>query len=32
MVSDAIGRKLRVTVIREGRRREIELVPVELEG
>ncbi len=32
MVSDAIGRKLRVNVIREGRRREIELVPVELEG
>jgi S1-C subfamily serine protease len=32
MVSDAIGRKLRVTVIREGRRREIKLVPVELEG
>src|SRR6266581_921044 len=26
MISDAIGRKLRVTLIREGRRREIELV------
>ncbi len=32
MVSDAIGRTLRVTVVRGGRRREIELVPVELEG
>lgn len=32
MVGDAIGRTLRMTVIREGRRREIELVPAELEG
>jgi S1-C subfamily serine protease len=32
MVGDAIGRTLSVTVIREGRRREIELVPAELEG
>jgi S1-C subfamily serine protease len=32
MVSDAIGQTLRVTVIREGRRTEVELVPTELEG
>jgi serine protease Do len=32
MVSDAIGQTLRVTVIREGRPAEIELVPTELEG
>ncbi len=32
MISDAIGRRLRVTLIREGRRREIELVPTELDG
>ena len=32
MVSDAIGRTLRVTLIREGRRHEVELVPAELEG
>jgi S1-C subfamily serine protease len=32
MVSDAIGRELRLTLIREGRRREIDLVPAELEG
>jgi hypothetical protein len=32
MVGDAIGRTLRVAVIREGRRRDVELVPAELEG
>src|SRR5438270_2943217 len=32
MVSDAIGRTLRVTLIREGRRHEVELVPAELDG
>jgi serine protease Do len=32
MVSDAIGRTLRVELIREGRRHEVELVPGELEG
>src|ERR671934_1551411 len=32
MVSDAIGRKVRLTLIREGRKLEIELVPAELEG
>jgi len=32
MISDAIGRRLRVTLIREGRAQEVELVPVELEG
>ncbi len=32
MIGDAIGRTLHVTVIREGRRREVELVPAELEG
>src|SRR5262249_44566460 len=32
MVSDAIGRSVRVGLIREGRRLEIELVPTELEG
>ena len=32
MVSDAIGRTLGVTLIREGRRTEVELVPTELEG
>jgi S1-C subfamily serine protease len=32
MVSDAIGRTLRVGLIREGRKLEIELVPAELEG
>jgi S1-C subfamily serine protease len=32
MVSDAIGRSLRVGLIREGRRLEIALVPTELEG
>ncbi|TMK74261.1 MAG: PDZ domain-containing protein [Actinobacteria bacterium] len=32
MVSDAIGRTLRVGLIREGRQLEIELVPTELEG
>jgi S1-C subfamily serine protease len=31
MVSDAIGRRLHVTVIREGRRVEVVLVPAELE-
>jgi S1-C subfamily serine protease len=31
MVSDAIGRRLRVTVIREGRRLEVEIVPGELD-
>jgi hypothetical protein len=31
MVSDAIGRTLRVTVIREGRRLDVTLVPAELE-
>jgi S1-C subfamily serine protease len=32
MVSDAIGRTVRLTVLREGRRLELELVPAELEG
>src|SRR5689334_12197906 len=32
MVSDAIGRTLHVTVIREGRRRDLRLVPAELES
>ncbi len=32
MVSDAIGRSIRVGVIRGGRRIELELVPAELEG
>ena len=32
MVSDAIGRTLRVGLVREGRKLEIELVPAELEG
>src|SRR5438270_12860936 len=32
MVSDAIGRTLHVTLIREGRRHEVDLVPAELEG
>ena len=32
MVGDAIGRKLRLTVIREGRRRELELIPAELDS
>jgi S1-C subfamily serine protease len=32
MVSDAIGRTLRVGLIREGRRLDVELVPSELEG
>src|SRR5438270_926037 len=32
MVGDAIGRTLRVTLIREGRRLDVELVPAELEG
>jgi S1-C subfamily serine protease len=32
MVSDAIGRTLRLGVIREGRRLELKLVPAELEG
>jgi S1-C subfamily serine protease len=32
MVSDAIGRSVRVGLIREGRRLDIELVPAELEG
>jgi len=32
MVGDAIGRTLRLSVIREGRRRDVELVPAELEG
>ena len=32
MVSDAIGRTIRVGLIREGRRLEVELVPSELEG
>jgi S1-C subfamily serine protease len=31
MVSDAIGRRLRVTLIREGRRVDVDLVPAELE-
>src|SRR5205809_8040814 len=32
MVSDAIGRTIRVGLIREGRRLDVELVPAELEG
>jgi S1-C subfamily serine protease len=32
MVSDAIGRTVRLAVLREGRRLELELVPAELEG
>jgi hypothetical protein len=32
MVSDAIGRTLRVGLIRGGRRLALELVPTELEG
>src|SRR6266536_729948 len=32
MVSDAIGRTVRLEVLREGRRLELELVPAELEG
>jgi len=32
MVGDAIGRTLRLSVIREGQRRDVELVPAELEG
>src|SRR2546425_6245333 len=32
MVGDAIGRTLRLSLIREGQHREIELVPAELEG
>jgi serine protease Do len=32
MVSDAIGRKVGLTVLREGRRLQVELVPAELEG
>jgi serine protease Do len=32
MVSDAIGRRVRLMVLREGRRRELDLVPAELEG
>src|SRR5438874_5143430 len=32
MVGDAIGRVLRVTLIREGLRHDVELVPAELEG
>jgi hypothetical protein len=32
MVSDAIGRKVRLTLLREGRRLELDLVPAELEG
>jgi S1-C subfamily serine protease len=32
MVSDAIGRKARLTLLREGRRLELDLVPAELEG
>ena len=32
MVSDAIGRTVRLTVLREGRRLELELVPAELQG
>jgi S1-C subfamily serine protease len=32
MVSDAIGRTVRVGLIREGRRLDVELVPAELEG
>jgi serine protease Do len=32
MVSDAIGRVVRLAVLREGRRLELELVPAELEG
>jgi serine protease Do len=32
MVSDAIGRSIRLTILREGRRLELELVPAELES
>jgi S1-C subfamily serine protease len=32
MVSDAIGRMVRLAVVREGRRLELDLVPAELEG
>jgi S1-C subfamily serine protease len=32
MVSDAIGRTVRLSVLREGRRLQLELVPAELEG
>jgi S1-C subfamily serine protease len=32
VVSDLIGRAVRARVIREGREREIELVPAELDG
>ena len=32
MVSDAIGRKVRLTLLREGRRLGLDLVPAELEG
>ncbi len=32
MVSDAIGRSVRLSILREGRRLDLELVPAELEG
>jgi hypothetical protein len=32
MVSDAIGRVVRLALVREGRRLELDLVPAELEG
>jgi S1-C subfamily serine protease len=32
MIGDAIGRKLRVTLIRSGTRHDLDLVPIELEG
>jgi hypothetical protein len=32
MVSDAIGRSIRLSILREGRQLELELVPAELEG
>jgi S1-C subfamily serine protease len=32
MIGDAIGRTLHVSVIREGRRRDVDVVPAELEG
>ena len=32
MVSDAIGRTIRLSILREGRKLELELVPAELEG
>jgi S1-C subfamily serine protease len=32
MISDAIGRTIRLSILREGRRVELELVPAELEG